>query len=195
MGPVSNGAPPCPTNQSRPLPMKFVATKTVEQLDLQALHRVRDGWLASAPASSIRFAPSCWNAGLRCARASAVSAQSCQASSPRALMHCRWPMMRAVEDLASNWRRLDERIEGSSADICKLDGADSACERLITVRGIGPIISSAMVAALGNLRAPESGGRRRELIFLEDIESLAISYSGSRSEAWRSGPKRPGSGR
>ena len=28
--------------------------------------------------------------------------------------------MRAIEDLASNWRWLDERIEGLSADICKL---------------------------------------------------------------------------
>jgi len=30
------------TNPSRPLPMKFVATKTAEQLDLEALHRVSE---------------------------------------------------------------------------------------------------------------------------------------------------------
>jgi hypothetical protein len=29
-------------------------------------------------------------------------------------------MMRAIEDLASDWRRLDERIEGLSADITSL---------------------------------------------------------------------------
>jgi transposase len=38
--------------------MKFVATKTADQLDLQALHRV-NGWSASAPVSSIRSVPSC----------------------------------------------------------------------------------------------------------------------------------------
>ena len=69
--------------------MKFVATKTADQLDLQALHRVRERLSGSAPASSIRFAPSCWNAGLRCARASVFCVASCQASSPSALMRCR----------------------------------------------------------------------------------------------------------
>ena len=32
--------------------MKFVATKTADQLDLQALHRCWSDWSASAPASS-----------------------------------------------------------------------------------------------------------------------------------------------
>src|SRR5262249_38326395 len=47
-------------------------------------------------------------------------------------------------------RRLDERMEGLSADITSLVDKNPACERLMTVPGIGPIISSAMVAAIGN---------------------------------------------
>jgi transposase len=58
-------------------------------------------------------------------------------------------MMRIIEDLAGDWRRLNERIEGLSVDIASLVERDSACERLMTVPGIGPIISSAMVAAIG----------------------------------------------
>jgi transposase len=54
-----------------------------------------------------------------------------------------------VEDLASDWRSLDKRIEGLSEEIEALARQDSACERLMTVPGIGPIISSAMVAAIG----------------------------------------------
>ena len=48
-----------------------------------------------------------------------------------------------IEGLADDWRRL-ERL---SAEI----GApkDSGCERLISIPGIGPIISSATVAAIG----------------------------------------------
>jgi transposase len=49
---------------------------------------------------------------------------------------------------------LDERIEGLSTDIKALADQDPACERLMTVPGIGPIISSAMVAAIGNGAAP-----------------------------------------
>jgi transposase len=45
---------------------------------------------------------------------------------------------------------MDERIEGLSTDIKTLADQDPACERLMSVLGIGPIISSAMVAAIGN---------------------------------------------
>jgi len=58
-------------------------------------------------------------------------------------------MLRLVEGLATDWRRLDERIEGVSGEIERLARQDKGCERLITVPGIGPIISSAMVAAIG----------------------------------------------
>jgi len=42
-------------------------------------------------------------------------------------------------------RRLDERIEGLSADITNLVERDPACVRLMTVLGIGPIISIATI--------------------------------------------------
>jgi transposase len=58
-------------------------------------------------------------------------------------------MVRLVEDLAGDWRRLDARIEGLSGEIEALAQQDQACVRLMTVPGIGPIISSAMVAAIG----------------------------------------------
>jgi len=59
-------------------------------------------------------------------------------------------MLRIIEDLAGDWRRLDERIEGLSVEIGALAQQDKGCERLMTVPGIGPIISSAMVAAIGS---------------------------------------------
>jgi transposase len=59
-------------------------------------------------------------------------------------------MMCMIEDLAGDWRRLDERIEHLSTEIARLVEQDPACERLMTVPGIGPIISSAMVAAIGS---------------------------------------------
>jgi hypothetical protein len=46
--------------------MKFVATKTIEQLDMQALHRVRERLVV--PALSIRSAPSSWTVASRCAK-------------------------------------------------------------------------------------------------------------------------------
>ena len=45
--------------------MKFVATKTADQLDLQALHSFESDWSVSAPASSIKSALSYSTAVLR----------------------------------------------------------------------------------------------------------------------------------
>jgi transposase len=81
--------------------------------------------------------------GLRFLRAELprILATPCDVLSPR--------MLRVIEDLTGDWRRLDERIEGLSSEIEVLARRDVGCERLMSVPGIGPIISSAMVAAIG----------------------------------------------
>jgi len=58
-------------------------------------------------------------------------------------------MVRVIECLAGDWRRLDERVESLSYEIEAIARQDTGCERLMSVPGIGPIISSAMVAAMG----------------------------------------------
>src|SRR5262249_38599605 len=58
-------------------------------------------------------------------------------------------MVRILEDLSADWRRLDARIEGLSGEIETLARQDQHCERLMTVPGIGPIGSSAIVASIG----------------------------------------------
>src|SRR5665811_2298922 len=59
-------------------------------------------------------------------------------------------MVRVIEDLAGDWRRLDERIEGLSGELEAIARQDAGCERRMSGPGIGPIISSAMVAAIGS---------------------------------------------
>jgi transposase len=129
--------------------MKFVATKTADQLDLQALHRVRERLVGQRTGiiNQIRAflleRGIAVRQGLRFLRAElpGILATRNDVLSPR--------MLRLVEDLAADWRRLDERIEGLSEEIETLARQDKGCERLMTVPGIGPIISSAMVAAIG----------------------------------------------
>ena len=128
--------------------MKFVATKTVDQLDLQALHRVRERLVSQRTGiiNQIRFLLERGVAvrqGLRFLRLELPSILATRADvlSPR--------MMRVLEDLSGDWRRLDTRIEGLTSEIEALARQDQHCERLMTVPGVGPIISSAMVAAIG----------------------------------------------
>ena len=62
-----------------------------------------------------------------------------------------------IRDLAEDWRQLDERIDQLSNEIAVLARQDAGCERLMSVPGIGPIISSAMVAAIGTGEAFAKG--------------------------------------
>jgi transposase len=54
-----------------------------------------------------------------------------------------------------DWRQLDERIDGLSAEKSRLFSANAGCDRLMSIPGLGPIIASATVAAIG------AGGRAR----------------------------------
>ena len=129
--------------------MKFVATKTAEQLDLQALHRVRERLVSQRTGVINQIRAFLLERGIavrqgyRFLRAGlpSILATPCDVLSPR--------MVRIIEDLANDWRRLDERIERLSEEIEALARADAGCERLMSVPGIGPIISSAMVSAIG----------------------------------------------
>ena len=129
--------------------MKFVATKTADQLDLQALHRVRERLVGQRTGivNQIRAflleRGVAVRQGLRFLRAElpTILATRCEVLSAR--MRC------LIEDLVGDWRRLDERIEGLTGEIEALARRDAGCEQLMSVPGIGPIISSAMVAAIG----------------------------------------------
>jgi len=129
--------------------MKFVATKTADQLDLQALHRVRERLVSQRTGIINQIRAFLLERGIavrqgqRFLRAELprILATPTDVLSPR--------MVRIIEDLAGDWRRLDERVEGLSSEIDAIARQDAGCERLMSVPGVGPIISSAMVAAIG----------------------------------------------
>src|SRR5216110_1096381 len=113
--------------------MKFVATKKPEQLDLQALHRVRERLVSQRTGiiNQIRAflleRRIAVRQGLRFLRAGLPDILSTPPDvlSPR--------MARVIEDLAGDWRRLDERIEGLSSEIQAVALQDAGWERLMSV--------------------------------------------------------------
>jgi len=129
---------------------RFVPAKTDEQLDLQALHRVRSRLVSERTAviNQIRGflleRGVIVRQGLRFLRQALpdILAKRTDVLSPR--------MVRVVADLASDWRQLDEQIEHVTDEIKTLAKNDDNCRRVMTVPGIGPIISTAMVAAIGS---------------------------------------------
>jgi transposase len=129
--------------------MRFVATKTAEQLDLQALHRVRSRLVGERTAIANEIRAFLLDRGIAVAK----GLNRLRAALPgilgtrtevlsRRLLHI-------IEDLVADWRHLDQRIDNVSLQIEALAKQDASCERLMTVPGVGPIISSATVAAIG----------------------------------------------
>src|SRR3984885_1665097 len=90
--------------------MKFVATKTAEQLDLQALHRVRERLVSQRTGIINQIRAFMLERGIAVRQGIGFLrtelATRTDALSPR--------MLRVIEELAGDWRRLDQRIEGLS---------------------------------------------------------------------------------
>ncbi len=129
---------------------RCVPVKTDDQLDLQALHRVRSRLVGQRTAviNQIRGflleRGIAIRQGLRFLRQQLpeILAKRVDVLSPR--------MIRIIEDLSCDWRHLDERIEHVTEEIEVLALGSESCRQLMTVPGIGPLIASAMVAAIAN---------------------------------------------
>jgi transposase len=117
--------------------MRFVPTKSVDQLDLQALHWVRSRLVGQRTAivNQIRAflleRGIAVRQGLRFLRHALpdILANRADAPTPR--------MVNMIEDLAGDWRHLDQRIDDVTGEIETVAGNDEACQRLMTVPGIG----------------------------------------------------------
>jgi transposase len=129
--------------------MNFVAIKTPEQSDLLSLHRVRSRLVRQRTAVINQIRGFLIERGITVRQGPGplrkvlpeVLSSPPETISPR--------MLRLISELDGDWRRLDERLEVLSAEIESRSDNDAACQRLMTVPGIGPIISSAVVAAIG----------------------------------------------
>jgi transposase len=129
---------------------RCVPIKTDEQLDLQALHRVRSRLIGNRTAVINQIRGFLLEHGIPVRQGHQflrgqlpqLLARRTDVLSPR--------MIRIIGDLMADWCYLDERVARVTDEIETLARADECCQQLITVPGIGPIISSAMVAAIGN---------------------------------------------
>jgi len=128
--------------------VRYVALKTPAQLDLQALHRVRERLMSQRTGVINQIRAFLLERGI----AIRQGWRALRAELPRALTltdRLTPRMVHLVEDLATDWRWLDQRIAAVSTEIEELAHADDGAVRLMSVPGIGPIISSATVAGIG----------------------------------------------
>ena len=129
---------------------RCVPVKTDDQLDLQALHRVRSRLISERTAVINQIRGFLLEHGIPVRQGLRFLRQQLPDILARRIDVLSSRIIRIIEDLSGDWRRLDERIEHVTEEIEELAHDTESCRQLMTVPGIGPIIASAMVAAVGS---------------------------------------------
>jgi len=131
--------------------LRCVREKTQDQLDLQALHRVRSRATINQIRAFLIEQGITVRTGAHALRNSlfAILKNREDELSPR--------MSDIIIGLYEDWLWLDERIEGLTQEIETISQHEANCERLMSVPGVGPVISTAMVAAIGTGEAFDRG--------------------------------------
>jgi transposase len=133
--------------------MRFVPVKSAEQQAVLALHRTRQGFIAERTAVINRIRALLTEFGVVLPQSAEVVRR--QASSGAEAL----PVLarRMVEDLRSHLTLLDERIALYDREIETLARQSEPTQRLMSIRGIGPLTAQAIVATVGNARDFKNG--------------------------------------
>jgi transposase len=137
--------------------MRFVAVKTVAQQDIQAMHRMRSTVMAqrNAKANQIRglvaeygiVAPQSMVALRRVIPDWLEDAENGLSHRFRALLHGLW------DDL----RYLEQRLRELDRELQAIANEDPVAKRLQQLRGVGPLVATALVATVGDGRQFRKG--------------------------------------
>lgn len=134
---------------SRPK-MRFVAVKTVEQQDVQAVHRVRSGLIEQRTAKGNQIRGLVCEYGLVAPRELAQLRRAIPLWLEDAHNGLSERFRRLLNALWCDLRILDERVAELDREIALIAQSDPAARRLQQLRGVGPIIATALVAAVGD---------------------------------------------
>jgi transposase len=137
--------------------MRFVPIKTDDQLDLQAMHRVRDRLVHRRTAVINQIRGFLLERGLSFAKGPANLRNRMPAILEDAEQNITPRMRMLLDQTWQEWKRLENDIAIISEEIERISNEDEACQRLRQIPGIGPLVSTATVAAIGNGAAFNKG--------------------------------------
>ncbi|MHC8358083.1 IS110 family RNA-guided transposase [Pseudomonas sp. LB3P81] len=123
-----------------------VPIKSAAALAMQALHRARQGYVRRRTAMSNQMRGLLLEHGVALAQGDVAISQAL----PRVLEDATQPlpdMLRElIDELLGEWRQLGERVNVLTGRLESAANEDKTARRLMTVRGIGPIIATALLA-------------------------------------------------
>lgn len=137
--------------------MRFVPIKSVEQQDIQSLHRARSLAVGHRTAQANQMRGLLMEYGIVVAK----SVTALRKGIPEILEdadNALTPMFRELlYGLWDEFLRLDTRIAKYDAQIKQLSEQSDVCKRLMAIPGVGPMVSTALVAAVSDGKAFKSG--------------------------------------
>jgi transposase len=137
--------------------LRTVREKTQDELDLQAYHRIRSRLVSRRTATINQIRAFLIEQGI----AVRTGANALRKSLFEILKHRRDElsarMVELIVDLYEDWEGLSERIDQLTGEIEKIAVTEPNCRLLMSVPGVGPIISTAVAAAIGDGEAFERG--------------------------------------
>jgi transposase len=137
--------------------MRFVPIKNDDQLDLQALHRVRDRLVHRRTAVINQIRGFLLERGITFAKGPANLRNPMPGILEDAEQNLTPRMRNLLHRLWQEWKQLQADITEVSEEIERISNQDEGCRRLRQIPGVGPLVSTATVAAIGNGAAFRKG--------------------------------------
>lgn len=132
--------------------MRFTHPRTVEQVDLQARHRIRDQLVASRTALINQMRAFCLEYGITFPQGAGLFRRDLPVALADQDNDLTPAMRRILADLSADLARLDQRITDLTREIEQIAARDGRARRLLTIPGIGPLAATALLAAIGDGR-------------------------------------------
>lgn len=130
--------------------MRFVPAKSVDQLDLQALHRVRERLVSRRTAVINQIRAFLLERGIvfRAGRRHMAREMPQLFTDERSTLSPRMRMI--LQQLWQEWRMLEADVAAVTKEIETIAAADEGCRRLLAIPGVGPLVATALVAAVAD---------------------------------------------
>lgn len=123
-----------------------VPVKSVQALAIQALHRVRRGYVRRRTAVGNQIRGLLLEHGIAIAQGGPALAQRAARVVEDASQPVPDLVRELVADLLAEWHHLGDRARALKADLKQVAEQDETSRRLMTVRGFGEVIATALVA-------------------------------------------------
>src|SRR6202795_3122118 len=137
--------------------MRFFPIKTDDQLDLQALHRVRDRLMIRRTSVINQIRAFLLERGMVFAKSPIRLKEAIRGVLENANENLTPRMRNLVAMLWSEWKDLELQIVEMNDEVERIASSDAACLRLRQIPGIGPLVATAIVASIGNGAAFRKG--------------------------------------